>query len=587
MNTPANMKKFSVYGWVAFGLVCLMSCSNKSLKEAAYIPKDASLVAVLDIKEMKTILKKNRLNIDSMILSLVNKNYPSPKIIISDSSQIITETIITHGDIDLKIDKLFLFVQSKTLADNSTSYSINILTNNDARQNEGFDSLSKEAMKKLKVQEEKSFSTFYYPELKCRVSSNDEVTLVTYFVHEVKPIYDTLEMRFKMPADPNIENESKEEVATFFNQPLDQSMASVDYFTDMFKEKADGYLFSSSNSSIATLKNSPFNLPKLEELLKDNYTSATLHFEQGKIRVQSTNYFNPLLSSLLRQYAGPVINWSLVNDYPEGEINMLALASFQPALLGGLLQQLQLKSFADNFLSKSGLTLDDILQAFKGELAVVVSDVRIQEPDPMKRRDERSLQQGMPGGKLLLRLPVGEKASYQKLMETGVRNGWLVKKGNVYQSAPDFNLLNLFVIGDESNFFIASDEEVYANYMAAAGKKNKFLTSAPFQSYNSSSVLFYLNIASLARSLTRADESYSYHRASDIVASTLKEMTIASDNFDGRSVHNNVEVIMQDSKTNGLVSLIKMTKALAEELNWFKLADDLPNIGKVDSTNKY
>ncbi|MCA6475550.1 MAG: hypothetical protein IM541_06855, partial [Chitinophagaceae bacterium] len=349
---------------------------------------------------------------------------------------------------------------------------------------------------------------------------------------------------------------------------------------------ADGYLFTSSNSSVEALKKTPFNLPQLEELLKDNYTAATLHFEQGNMRIQSTNYFNPTLSSLLRQYAGPVVNWSLVNDYPEGEINMLALASFQPALIGGILQHLELKSFVDNFLSKSGLTLDEALKAIKGEIAVVASDLSVQEPDPMKRKDELTLQTGLPGGKLLIRLPVGEKASYLKLMETGVKNGWLVKKGTTYSSAPEFSALGTFLIADEQNIYITSDSSVYNNYLAAAGKKNKFLNSTQFQSYNAASTLFYLNIASTIRGLTKADDSYTFHQATSIIASTVKEMTITSDNFDGKSVHNNLEVTMQDAKTNSLVSLTKMMSALEKEFNWLTTDDQIPFIIPEDSTRK-
>ncbi|MFY8005794.1 MAG: DUF4836 family protein [Sediminibacterium sp.] len=579
------MKKSSAFWLIPVWLLFMTACSNKSLKEAAYIPKDAALVAVLDVKEMKAKLKKNRLNIDSIINSLINRNYASPKIIITDSA-IITETITVQHAADLNIDKMILFVQSKTLADNSTTFSINILTNKNSGEDAVSDSISKSIMKDFKVEEEKSFSTAYSPNMKFRMSWNDDITLATYFFHEVKPVYDTLEMTFKMPAEPNIESESKAEVAAFFNQSLDQSLATVEQFTDMFSEKADGYLFTSSNSSVEALKKTPFNLPKLEELLKDNYTAATLHFEQGKVRIQSTNYFNPTLSSLLRQYAGPVVNWSLVNDYPEGEINMLALASFQPALIGGILQHLELKSFADNFLNKSGLTLDEAFKAIKGEIAVVASDLSVQEPDPMKRKDELTLQRGLPGGKLLVRLPVGEKASYLKLMETGVKNGWLVKKGTTYSSAPEFSALGTFLIADEQNIYITSDSSVYNNYLAAAGKKNKFLNSTQFQSYNAASTLFYVNIASTIRGLTKADDSYTFHQATSIIASTIKEMTISSDNFDGKSVHNNLEVTMQDAKTNSLVSLTKMMSALEKEFNWLTTDDRIPFVIPEDSTRK-
>ncbi|MFN9854868.1 MAG: DUF4836 family protein [Bacteroidota bacterium] len=561
------MKKNLLPWLIPAWLICMTACSSKSLKEAAYIPKDASLVAVVNVKELKTKFKKSDLNIDSLLTSLINQQYiKSSPTKMGDTAF----TVYTHipSDVELKMEKLICFVQSKTMADNSIAYSINIISSNEGEKMVS-DSTTLRLMKDFNVQEEKSFKTFFSTMQNARVSWNDEIGMVTFYFHEPKPVYDTLEMIFKMPAKPNIENESKAEVAQFFNQALDKSMASVVPFTEMFKEKADGYLFTSSNSSIATLKNSPLNLPKLEELLKDNYTAATLHFEAGKMRIQSTNYVNPLLGSLFRQYAGPVVNWSLVNDYPQGEINMLALASFQPALIGGFLQQLELKSFADNYLSKSGLTLDEILKAFKGELAVVASDIKMQDPDPMKRKDELSLQRGMPAGKLFVRLPVGEKASYQKLMETAVKNGWLVKRGKVYQSAPDYSL-PMFVMGDENNLFIASDSTVYAEYLAAAGKKNTFLTGSPFQSYKAAAALLYMNIASTFRGLTPADESYSYHRASDIIASTLKEMTVVNDNFDGKAAHSNLEITMQDTKTNSLVSLTKMVAALSKEFDFLK-----------------
>lgn len=579
------MKKLSAFWLIPVWLVCMTACSNKSLKEAAYIPKDAAMVAVLDVKEMKAKLKKNRLNIDSIINSIFNRNYPPCEIITKDGL-IITERITVPQDADLNIDKMILFVQSKTLADNSTTFSINILSEIEDSGDTSSDTTGQQMLKHLNIENEKTFTTLYDPMYKRRLSKNDEIFILTYFFHEVKPVYDTLEMTFKMPQEPDIVKESKAEVAAFFNQSHDQSLASVEQFTDMFSEKADGYLFTSSNSSVEALKKTPFNLPKLEELLKDNYTAATLHFEQGKMQIQSTNYFNPTLSSLLRQYAGPVVNWSLVNDYPEGEINMLALASFQPALIGGILQHLELKSFADNFLSKSGLTLDEVLKAFKGEVAVVVSDLSVQEPDPMKRKDELTLQRGLPGGKLLVRLPVGEKASYLKLMETGVKNGWLVKKGTTYRSAPEFSILGSFLIADEQNIYIASDSSVYSNYLAAAGKKNKFLNSTSFQSYNAASTLFYINIVSTIRALTKADDNYQIHQASSIIASTVKEMTITSDNFDGKSVHNNLELTMQDAKTHSLVSLTKMMAALEKEFNWLTTYDQIPFVIPEDSTRK-
>ena len=63
-------------------------------------------------------------------------------------------------------------------------------------------------------------------------------------------------------------------------------------------------------------------------------------------------------------------------------------------------------------------------------------------------------------------------------------------------------------------------------------------------------------------------------------------MTISSDNFDGKSVHNNMELTMQDAKTNSLVSLTKMMSALEKEFNWLTTYDHIPFVIPEDSTRK-
>lgn len=284
------MKKLSAFWLIPVWLVCMTACSNKSLKEAAYIPKDAAMVAVLDVKEMKAKLKKNRLNIDSIINSLINRNYASPKIIITDST-IITETITVHQDADLNIDKMILFVQSKTLADNSVTFSINILSEIEDSGDTSSDTTGQQMLKHLNIENEKTFTTLYDPMYKRRLSFNDEIFILTYFFHEVKPVYDTLEMTFKMPQEPDIVKESKAEVAAFFNQSLDQSLASVEQFTDMFSEKADGYLFTSSNSSVEALK-------RLLSTYRNwkNYLKTTILLQPFTLNREKCGYNRPIIS---------------------------------------------------------------------------------------------------------------------------------------------------------------------------------------------------------------------------------------------------------------------------------------------------
>jgi hypothetical protein len=94
-------------------------------------------------------------------------------------------------------------------------------------------------------------------------------------------------------------------------------------------------LLSSTNRYLSVLGSMPLQLPKLEELVKDNYIASTLSFEDGKIVATATTYTNPFVSSILKRYAGPTVNLSLIENYPSENINMIMMASFNPEILEG------------------------------------------------------------------------------------------------------------------------------------------------------------------------------------------------------------------------------------------------------------
>jgi hypothetical protein len=314
------------------------------------------------------------------------------------------------------------------------------------------------------------------------------------------------------------------------------------------------------------LKNLPFNPPKLEELLKNNYTTATLHFEKGKLRVQSNTYVNPALGNILSKYAGPLVNFSLVKDYPSKDINVVSLVSFNPEIIGGILKHIELESFAESFLNKNGLSMDDIYKAFKGELAVVVSDLNFSSPDPMMKRDELSLERGLPIANILMRIPVGDSKRYTKIMDLGVKSGMLNKVGNQYQSGSGNSASSFFVLGDDKNLFIATNAALYNNYLASAGKPNSFFTQAPLSKYTASSTLFYVNIASTIHGMVPDSTKSSYSRLLYQLAGTCKELVLNSDNFDGKTVHGQAELMMQQANTNSLISMIRLLSAAAKEI---------------------
>lgn len=550
------MKNIISFYLLVGGLLILSSCSNKAPKEAAYIPKTASFVISLDLKQLQQKLDEGGFTTDSLISMFAGKDSMDEKI------KKLFQAARKESGINWN-EKIFLFVNQKDFADKSTSTSINILASTSDETALAKYLLQQEELQNKKIEKEKNYS-YVQNEKEWQVSWNKEVCILTYYMHETQPIYDTIEMTFKEAPPANLPKECKEEADKFFTQSSNQSLASIEVFNEMFREKSDGFLFSSSNSSLSMLKKLPINPPKLEELLKNNYSTATIHFEKGKVRVQSNNYTNPVLNNLLGKYAGPVVNFSLVKDYPSQQINLVTMASFNPEIIGGVLKHLDLEGFANSYLEKSGLQMKDVYKAFKGELSVVVSDIQYSQPDPMKKRDELSMERGLPDGKFIVKIPVGDVTSYHKIMDMAVTSGLIAKSGAQYHSTGVAGGA-LYFLGNDQQIIIASDSSFYNQSLANNGKNNPLFTQEPISKYNASSTLFYMNIASTIQGLIHDSTNSKYNKLLYHLGSSCKELVLSAGNFDGKTTASQAELLMQNNNINSLVSIVQLLSLVADE----------------------
>jgi DNA-binding phage protein len=53
--------------------------------------------------------------------------------------------------------------------------------------------------------------------------------------------------------------------------------------------------------------------------------------------------------------------------------------------LAALLKQLEVEGLVNNFLEKSGLSSQDLYKSLKGDIAVVVSDLGMSQPEPQSK----------------------------------------------------------------------------------------------------------------------------------------------------------------------------------------------------------
>jgi hypothetical protein len=534
----------------------VVSCKNKTPREAKYIPREASFVMAVDPEQMQDKLQKGGINMDTLLKRVFKNDSLDAK----DKAHFME--LKDNAGIKWS-EKLFLFMVQKTNPDNSQSNTFSALGSLDnAAKLEAF--LKKQDFLKGKeIKKEKDYSYITNGD-NIMIAWNSEQVITSFYSHTAKPVYDTVAMTFKQPLPENTEAEEKKQVDRYFTQKINESLADVEIFTSMFKEKADGYAFTSGNSALSALNTMPLQLPKLEELLKDNYTTSTLSFDDGKIVAKTTSYTNELLSSVLKKYAGPTVNLSLIEHYPSQNINGIVMAAFNPEIFGGILKQLEVEGLANNFLEKAGFTTQDLYKSLKGDIAVVVSDIGTAPPaDPTGKTDERNMMRNKPLGKMILMAPVGDKASFTKIMDKGVEMGILIKKDKTYKAGGLVSMLGVFIVADDKNLIVASDSITYTQYIANSSKAA--ISKETLDRFNGKSTVFYIDIAKTLNGFI-TDSSASYNTSLRSAKATFKDLLATSDNFDGKSLKAVFEIRMQNEKQNSLVTLTSLVTDIAVDM---------------------
>ena len=541
------MKKLFIPVYLLLIAAALSSCSSKGPKEAKLIPKNAIFVSSVDAGSLKSKLEALHINYDSLFNSLFTDDPEQSK------HQKIFKDFQNCGIV--WNSSFFVFATSEKLNDNTQSSSVNLLANiTDSAKLYAFIH-QQEDLKYRKLVNEKNYS--YLPlNNNTVISWTDKNVIITYYnqTSEVK-LSDTL-MHTGAPVIDKTE-ELKKLINKFYTQKESESIASVTLFTDLYKEKADAYMFNSTNTSIGNLSMLPLQLPKMEELLKDNFSTATFSFEDGKITAQSNFYPNKILGAIFKQYAGPTVNTSMIESYPTQHLNGFLLASFNPAIIDGILKELEVDALLNATLDKANITSADIYKCLKGEINVAVSDLRLNN---MSENTSSKL----PFIKVILDAPVGDKASFMKLMDKAAASGFVYKHNNTYSAGGLMSMFGIYLHADEKSLVIASDSLTYLQYTSKGGKSN--ISNDILEQVKGKSFAFYANIESITESINSGTLSADDSTSVNTLKNTFKDVIATSNNYDGTKINSRFNLRFKNEKQNSLVTLMSLFTHMGRRL---------------------
>jgi hypothetical protein len=550
------MKTRQIFGWVLLAAVLLTACSKKGPSYAKYVPKSAGYVLAFDLKRLTQKLEQDSLTFENM-LTVINED---------KSSKAYTEALSKWNEFkDAGVDfeqKVLVAVPALDVTAGSVSFQL-VAGLKDPSKLEAFIAKQKDAPK---IEKEGNLSMVDMNGVV--LGWNKEAVMLVGA--QSTPSYDLLNDSTDAPIDavPGAEGE-KALLKKYFDLKKDESVLSLDEFGQLMEDPADVAVFTNSESMTGTQVNPLMATmqSKLKDLLQGMYSTTKINFEQGKIVVESNSFIGTKMGDLLKKFAGPVVDMSLVERYPSANMNGVAAFSFKPELIPAFLQETGFDALAGVAMAEAGVTVDDVIKAFKGDFAIMFSDFAIQHVDQGK---DAAFKAHMPVAKVLMAVRIGDKAAFEKLLNTAAGKNLIRREGNrIYPGGEELNAAvgNSVFVGIENDLLVvASDSAIYAGYAAAT--TGAALKPAAASAIKGKSLGFYVDASSILQGISNdVFDSTDVHMKNilDRSRGTFKEMWFNTSNFDGKKISSYGELVLADQK-NALPQLVRFLMYAADEV---------------------
>jgi len=323
-----------------------------------------------------------------------------------------------------------------------------------------------------------------------------------------------------------------------FNYKKDSLLVSDNRFASLLTDNGDVHFWTNAESMY---EDNPYlnmlSLLRADVYFRETVSATTLTFENGKITGHAQLYSNKEMREIMKKYSGESLDTKLVQRIPSDNVVGLLASNYKPEGIKELLKLGGLDGIVNSFLGDYQLTLDELVNASKGDFLVSVSDLGIKKGKISLGPGMDSLPTNGPTANVLVVMSVKSKAPFEKLMGAAQKLG----------SSSQLPMAVTFKLTDE--FFVAGSNPVLADEFLKGGTTHDF----PFLSKISGHpVGFYLDFSKMMSSL-KADSS-----GNDLFSSSAnmwKDLIVTGGEFKDDAIQENVEVNLVDQNTNSLQQL--------------------------------
>ncbi len=318
-------------------------------------------------------------------------------------------------------------------------------------------------------------------------------------------------------------------------------------FTDLEKEGNDVSLWVNYEEMMSKMGSA---MAMGAQLMKETAIASGLNFEKGELDGTMRYYVSPAMKEATSMMGEGTLPAEMMDKMPKQNLAGFMALSLSTKGIKSILDKAGMLGVANMGLASQGLTLDDIFDAFTGDITTSFSNVAVVEK--MRGEGEYAYTSTDPRADFVVAMKLGKKEAVAKIM------AWITKRELLTQVSPGVYA----VPGSEADGAIAMNETyaVACNTVAQAqawlaGKGSgtlpdeaKGLTNdGPFSMFVNGQVLM-TGMAPLAKS----DKEQAMLEAS---RKMFQSFAMSGGKFSGGSVNYTGKMMMVNKEENALVQL--------------------------------
>jgi hypothetical protein len=212
-----------------------------------------------------------------------------------------------------------------------------------------------------------------------------------------------------------------------FSLKNDESLNKDDRFNDLVKEAGDVHFWINTDTYTSAMGGGMLSTLKVGSLLQGNIGTFTLNFDNGKVTVNSKQYMNEEMTKLMEKYSSKTVSKDLLNRIPSENVIAVIAMNVDPEGIKAFLKAAGFDGMANSFLGQMNYSLDELIQATRGEFLVAVSDLavtsrEVTEPAYYEGGQPYTYTKKEQDMNVLFASSVNNRASFEKLLNIAQQN---------------------------------------------------------------------------------------------------------------------------------------------------------------------